>query len=351
MKVIVVSSGLAPLDAMANVADFKNHDLYPGSIWYAAFAAMAFEKGYSVIGATTALTKIEQKTLAPADVVLVQERESGAGLRLLGLGARGAVLTCLESPVYASKFYARLPKISRAFDASFLFPPYVGLSRAGVSMPAFFPRNPTAIGMAGIPQRRGCSVVATFRGPIHTWPKRAVARLAVDSLRSGPVRRAAIGYSSMTRRRLVEAMSAIDDVDVYGRHWPAAEALSPSHANRVHLRGPVESKEAALRAHRFNLCIENTSVAGYVTEKFADAVSAGCVPIYASENLQQAVESFDPPFVDAQSLLASRRPALLMDRAAEYFDEWLATPGNLQTFLMQFDYCKFARRVMQQVNG
>lgn len=43
---------------------------------------------------------------------------------------------------------------------------------------------------------------------------------------------------------------------------------------------PVENKTEWLQSYKFNLCFENSSYPGYLTEKLFDAFAAGCVPIY-----------------------------------------------------------------------
>lgn len=42
----------------------------------------------------------------------------------------------------------------------------------------------------------------------------------------------------------------------------------------------IEDKNAWLKNYKFNLCFENSSQKGYVTEKIIQAFAAGCVPIY-----------------------------------------------------------------------
>lgn len=42
----------------------------------------------------------------------------------------------------------------------------------------------------------------------------------------------------------------------------------------------IENKNAWLKNYKFNLCFENSSQKGYVTEKIIQAFAAGCVPIY-----------------------------------------------------------------------
>ncbi len=42
----------------------------------------------------------------------------------------------------------------------------------------------------------------------------------------------------------------------------------------------VKDKQKWLEQYKFNLCFENSSYPGYLTEKLFDAFSAGCIPIY-----------------------------------------------------------------------
>lgn len=54
----------------------------------------------------------------------------------------------------------------------------------------------------------------------------------------------------------------------------------------------VENKGEWLKDYKFNLCFENSSYAGYLTEKLFDAYNAGCIPIYWGDtSLRVGVES------------------------------------------------------------
>lgn len=101
--------------------------------------------------------------------------------------------------------------------------------------------------------------------------------------------------SNMTadRLRLIEGLSRLGEVDVYGR------------AGKL---GPVTDKVSVASKYRFMICPENDLFPGYVTEKVVDAWASGCVPIWwgidqagilnpralvnlaASENLEDLVE-------------------------------------------------------------
>lgn len=60
--------------------------------------------------------------------------------------------------------------------------------------------------------------------------------------------------------------------------------LEDRFPGQIHVYGkgivPVDDKSTALLPFMFNICIENSSIKDYWTEKFADALLAYCVPIY-----------------------------------------------------------------------
>ncbi len=43
---------------------------------------------------------------------------------------------------------------------------------------------------------------------------------------------------------------------------------------------PVDNKIEWLKSYKFNICFENSSYPGYLTEKLFEAFAAGCIPIY-----------------------------------------------------------------------
>ena len=51
-----------------------------------------------------------------------------------------------------------------------------------------------------------------------------------------------------------------------------------------------DDKQQYLRNFRFNICPENVSAKGYVTEKILDAIVAGCIPIYWGGDKKELIE-------------------------------------------------------------
>lgn len=71
----------------------------------------------------------------------------------------------------------------------------------------------------------------------------------------------------LLREQFFDKLSQYKKVDSGGRH-------------RNNIGHFVEDKHKWLQNYKFNLCFENSSYPGYLTEKLFDAYNAGCIPIY-----------------------------------------------------------------------
>ena len=78
-------------------------------------------------------------------------------------------------------------------------------------------------------------------------------------------------HDDIGRREIYDQLSGIDKVDCDGRLFHNNDELKQKYE---------DDKLRYLRNYRFNLCPENSSAKGYVTEKLFEAISSGCVPIY-----------------------------------------------------------------------
>lgn len=75
------------------------------------------------------------------------------------------------------------------------------------------------------------------------------------------------GKSGGLRDRFYDKLSAYKRVDS-GGGW------------RNNIGHSVENKHEWIQGYKFNICFENSSYPGYLTEKLFDAYNAGCIPIY-----------------------------------------------------------------------
>lgn len=73
--------------------------------------------------------------------------------------------------------------------------------------------------------------------------------------------------NALLREQFFDKLSEYKKVDSGGRH-------------RNNIGHFVADKHKWLQDYKFNLCFENSSYPGYLTEKLFDAYNAGCVPIY-----------------------------------------------------------------------
>jgi hypothetical protein len=67
------------------------------------------------------------------------------------------------------------------------------------------------------------------------------------------------------------ALSQIQSIDIYGRHW---------EKNDINIFGETWNKHVGLNDYRFSVCSENCIQKNYISEKFWDAILTDCVPIY-----------------------------------------------------------------------
>ncbi len=118
-------------------------------------------------------------------------------------------------------------------------------------------------------------------------------------------------------------------VDLFGNRdawsWYRARAWSFRGPPRTY-RGSIPgvwgkaAKIRAMSAYHAAVCLENTQEPYYFTEKFVDAVMAGCVPVYrahptVAQTFLQGAEWIDPAAFDG-NVRATLKAALAADRAA-----------------------------------
>lgn len=88
-------------------------------------------------------------------------------------------------------------------------------------------------------------------------------------------------HDDIGRREVYDQLSTIGKVDCDGKLFHNNDDLKEKYD---------DDKLRYLRNYRFNLCPENSSANGYVTEKIFEAIASGCVPIYTG-NDRNAPES------------------------------------------------------------
>jgi len=94
---------------------------FPGALWVTKFAEIAQKNEIKVLTGDLAIAEIQEESLKPSDILVIEEESTESGKKLVQLGAKPFLLTCFESPLYTRRFYANLPKISSLFKNRILF--------------------------------------------------------------------------------------------------------------------------------------------------------------------------------------------------------------------------------------
>lgn len=91
------------------------------------------------------------------------------------------------------------------------------------------------------------------------------------------------------RDEMLDKVSSISPVDSAGKYRHNDDSLFKEFGDDKHIY---------LRQYKFNICPENTSIKGYVSEKLFESMREGCIPIYwGSEGV------IEPEVVNQNSLI------------------------------------------------
>ena len=94
---------------------------FPGSGWITCLYHIALESGISVASGDIAIANIATNKWNAKDVYVIQEMRSIDATKLLDLGAKPFLITCLEAPLYAPFFYDDINRIANSFKFSLGF--------------------------------------------------------------------------------------------------------------------------------------------------------------------------------------------------------------------------------------
>lgn len=128
------------------------------------------------------------------------------------------------------------------------------------------------------------------------------------------------------RDEMLDKISEIARVDSAGRYRHNDDSL---------LTECGDDKKTYLRRYQFNICPENTSAYGYVTEKLFESISQGCIPIYWGADVA------DKDIVNMDAVISWDRKDGGKSALAQ-LAELHSNPQLLQKFLKQPRLCPTA---------
>lgn len=296
---------------------------FPGTGWIVVFTRLAAEHGWEVTSGDIALSHVQCGYWKAADVFVIQELNSAWGARLREAGCRPLLLTCLESPLYASLFYDRWDKLAAIFPHYML--PTTAIAREEVvesarGWPLRFPCywQERRIKTIDWEVRSGDVVLVAANKYWNHRDRSAVPPLtrpraflhwcnqAYKLKRSSSLRLAQRQQLHDTRLEAILALSSANMLSIYGSGWDQLSVLPSAWQQRLAkiqlpYYGKVDDKHHLQSEFRFALCFENIASPGYVTEKIIEALVAGALPVYlGAPDIADYVPS--EAFIDAGQL-------------------------------------------------
>jgi hypothetical protein len=245
---------------------------------------LAAEHGFMLLTAD----RVSTLGLDPRTVTVLAYDWPPAAQALVAAGARPGVLTSLEPPVIAWELYYRLPQLSARFPVAFLFGGAAERIAPGCTFrPLLFPqvRRAGEVAWPDWSQRRLLVCIVANKAIVRSFtrwfdqPREVSIKRELASRRYPPL--ASDLY--IERLRAVAQFAGRPDFDTYGQGWDRRHPAVPGRLHEAFLRayrGPAHGKLATLAQYRFALCLENSSFAGYISEKIFDCFFAGTVPLY-----------------------------------------------------------------------
>jgi hypothetical protein len=266
---------------------------YPGALWMPKLADKLLQRGIRTLTGDIALRQIRQGQLAPHDVLVIKEDLCTQADELIGLGAKGKIMLCCESPLFAANFYRNLASTSTSFEYCVVFRGALKDTFPKVaSQTLYFPSFERSDLRNVLPwqTRKYLVMVAGNKyWKIRRSKIRNIIATIRDLLLRRPVRFSKEHSSSQLHDERLAAISYFGKtgtLDLYGSDWSNLSNL-PLRWQRelstlIPLLNPKEcnDKLATIANYKFALCFENIEFPGYVTEKIIDCLAAKVVPIY-----------------------------------------------------------------------
>ena len=121
--------------------------------------------------------------------------------------------------------------------------------------------------------------------------------------------------------------------------WLSRPAAPANYRGEIPGDWPEEQKRELLAGYKVAVCLENSYEPYYFTEKFVEAVCAGCVPVYrahptVAEGILRGAVWVDPSNF-GHDRTATLEAALAQNAKAirEHNEQWLCSPAVAETHL------------------
>lgn len=358
-KVVALCTGAAP---------FRENQIllreiarkYPGALWVPELADKLLLRGISMVSGDVALRQVRAGESLASDIWVVADDHSSEAAELIRLGAKGKVLLCGESPLFAASFYRSLSRVSRRYDHCIVFRGVVKDASPLVEAHIlYFPSFEINYRCADLPwsARKYLVMVAGNKyWKIRRSPIRQIAAKIRDLAFRSPERFSSVHAAAQLHDDRLAAISHFGrkgELDLYGSGWGNLNNLPLRWQHELSAivsslnSAPCADKLATMGNYKFALCYENMEFPGYVTEKVIDCLVAGVVPIYWGA---PDIREFIPGgcFIDARKFSSLDALDAHLEKISEV--EWIEIVRHGRAFLrssagQQYSYTGFAERM------
>lgn len=364
-SVVALCTGAAPFSEN-QILQREIARRYPGALWVPELAVRLYQRGIEMVTGDVALRQVRAGERQASEIWVIEEDRSFEAEQLIRLGAKGKVLLCCESPLFAASFYQGLNQTSSNFDHCVVFRGALKEANPLVeSHTLYFPSFDINYRYANMPwgsRRYLVMVTGNKYWKIRRSPIRQIAAKIRDLVLRRPSRFSSEYSSTQLHDERLAAISHFGPkgaLDLYGSgwgnlnnlplHWQSELSTTVSRLNPV----PCVDKLETMANYKFALCFENVGFPGYVTEKIIDCLVAGVVPIYWGA---PDIREFIPAtcFVDARKFNSLDALDAHLGKISEV--EWAKTVDHGRAFLQsiagqRYSYTEFAERMEAMLIG
>lgn len=329
---------------------------------------------YNVVTGDVALKLISDKRVDAQDVMIIQEQDAKIGEALIKLGAFAHTIFCLESQIYAKKFYSKLSSLPQIFKNRVFFDGLFEYTSGCKNechkennFHSYFPsyENSEILKPKNWERRDFVSLVMgnKFYSYGNIFPRKIRFKKIIKWAWGKYIYKDALDKylqeNELQNKRLefVEFFGSRNILNqrqfkLYGNGWDSLDNLPKTWENRlteiIKNLNPksVEDKLEAISNCKFNLCIENLRYKGYITEKLIHSFVAGAIPVYLGA---PDIEKYIPKncFIDVRDFETTEELFDYMNNlSAEKAQEYIA---NGQEFLYSKEGQKYSFRGFAQL--
>jgi len=279
------------------IQDEEHCAKYFGASWMPLFVQKAKKLKYKVVSGDIAIVMLKNKEVLPDDIYVIQELNAKHGKKLIAMGAKGAILTGAESPLFSYYFYDNLKKISQNFRYKKLFNgayTLINQTQDDISnLQIYFPSyslNDKKYN-TDLTKREFMVMIAANKSGYPPFPKGLKNQVIwiVHFFYKHISLSFKIAQQSELHSKRIEIIKYFgkrNKLKLFGSAWK--EYFRFQKEERAELKevitklNPtfVDDKVQELSKYKFVVCFENIAFDGYVTEKIIHCFIAGTIPIY-----------------------------------------------------------------------